>query len=75
MKDDQVALLRAEVNTGVILDENLDKAVTDIQVVYTVFDDLKAAVSVANNLIKDGKIECVIYGKNQELVKYLSPTL
>lgn len=73
LKANQVALLRSDVKSGIVLDENLEMAVSDLQVVYTVFDDFDAAITASNELIKDGRIECVIYGKDKAVVRYLSP--
>ncbi|WP_188938384.1 hypothetical protein [Puia dinghuensis] len=73
LRENQVVLMRAEFNTGHILDENLNLALHDGQIVYTIFDSIDTALAAAENIVKNGTIECVIYTKDRELVKYVTP--
>lgn len=70
---DQVALLRAEFNTGHVLDENLALQLNNEQRVYSIFNSLDEAIAAANEITKDGKVECVIYGKDKAMPKYITP--
>ncbi|WP_348621845.1 hypothetical protein [Pedobacter lusitanus] len=65
LKDRQVALLRADINTGIVLDRNYIYATTSDQEVYTVFDDINSAIRSAKAIIAEKKdIECGIYGND-----------
>jgi len=73
LQGNQVALLRAEFNTGHVLDEDLNLALGDAQIVYTIFDSMDTALQAAENIVKNGTIECIIYSRDRELVKYVTP--
>jgi hypothetical protein len=74
LMNNQVALIRAQFSTGHVLDEKLNLATTDNQVVYTIFDDLSIATEFANKLISaNDNIECIVYGKEQIVLKYIKP--
>jgi hypothetical protein len=60
LDENQVALLRAEFNTGHVLDENLQLTLRDGQIVYTIFDNIDAALAVAETIVKKGTNECLI---------------
>lgn len=73
LKVDEVALLRADVITGHVLDEQLKLAVKDNQVIYSVIRNLDEALDIARRIITEGKnIECVIYGKDKKVLFYLN---
>ncbi|KIO76014.1 hypothetical protein TH53_17505 [Pedobacter lusitanus] len=55
LKDRQVALLRADINTGIVLDRNYIYATTSDQEVYTVFDDINSAIRSAKAIIAEKK--------------------
>jgi hypothetical protein len=62
LKDSQVALVRADINTGTVLDENYKYAIDDNQKVFTLFKDVDQALSFAKLIITERKdIECYIY--------------
>jgi hypothetical protein len=73
--ENQVVLMRADVNTGVILDEDLNIAKADSsQIVYTVLNSYDRAVNLAEAIMKENiNVEFVIYGPNQEMLKHISP--
>jgi hypothetical protein len=74
LKEGQVALLRADFKTGHVLDELFKEAVESSQEIYTVFDDKGDALQFAKSLITERKdIECVISGKDEELIFYITP--
>jgi len=71
----EVALIRADSLTGHVLDENFDLALKDSQVVFSVFNDAAVALSFAQSIISQHRaIECVIYGKNKEVIHYITAT-
>jgi hypothetical protein len=74
LKDNEVALMRAQFSTGHILDENINLAINDDQPVYTIFKNLDEAIIAAQKIIEENSsIECVIYGKENAFIKYVSP--
>jgi hypothetical protein len=74
IKEGQVVLLRADTSTGHVLDELFNLAIRQDQKVYTIFNTAEEALESANQILKekDKLVECVIYGKNQETLYYLS---
>ncbi|RZL37984.1 MAG: hypothetical protein EOO96_03885 [Pedobacter sp.] len=65
LKNEQVALLRADINTGIILDKDYVYATTINQEVYTVFDNVKSAIKFAKSIISErNDVECGIYGND-----------
>jgi hypothetical protein len=72
LNKDQVALLRADINTGIILDLAYKYATKDDQKVFTVFENLDDAIEFAKKIILEKKdIECCIYRKENELLYFL----
>jgi hypothetical protein len=66
LKPNQTALLRAESATGHVLDEKFDLAISDDQVVFTVFESEQEALIAAKKIISENKnIECIIYGPGE----------
>ena len=73
LQGNEVALLRAKVETGNVLNENYELAINDSQKVYTIFEDVTTALLVAQEVIKgDKSIECVIYDKDRAVLHYLT---
>ena len=73
LREGQVALRRAELSTGIILDENYVYAVRDDQKVYSVFNDIDTALKIAQQIIAErNNIECVVCGQNGIVIEYLS---
>ncbi|PTS93207.1 hypothetical protein DBR11_25800 [Pedobacter sp. HMWF019] len=65
LKNRQVALLRADINTGTVLDKNYIYATTLNQEVYAVFDNIDLAIEFAKSIIMErNDIECGIYGND-----------
>jgi hypothetical protein len=72
LKSNQVALLRADINTGHILDEKFDIAVNDYQKVFTIFRSLEEALIFSKKLISEKNgVEVVIYGKGKQVLYYM----
>lgn len=73
LSDNQVALMRAEFNTGIVLDDKFQYAVNDNQKVFTVFNSQKEAEDAAREiLLKRHDIEFVIYGNDKEVLQYIT---
>ncbi|HWZ04084.1 MAG TPA: hypothetical protein VNX40_10785 [Mucilaginibacter sp.] len=73
LKNNQVALLRADALTGHVLDEQLKVVRNDEQHVYTVVNSYYEALGIAKAaMLKEMNIEYVIYGKNKEVLFTLS---
>jgi hypothetical protein len=75
LKNSQVALLRTNSQTGLVLDEMLNLVTNDEQKVYTIFNSYYEALESAKSIMskEENNIECVIYGKNQEVLFTLTP--
>lgn len=73
LSESQVAILRALIATGHVVDENFDLAVSNHQKVYRVCDSLETALrEIENEKQLRQDIEYVIYNANKEVIKYLS---
>lgn len=73
LKNTEVALMRSDALTGHVLDDEYVVALNDVQKVYTIFIDIQLALKYAESIISTKvNIECVIYGKNQVVMHYLS---
>ncbi|MDP4258866.1 MAG: hypothetical protein Q8937_11620 [Bacteroidota bacterium] len=73
LKENQVALLRCRLRTGHVIDENFRLAISDDQLAYTVFDDVDSALHFAIKMVlSNNEIECVIYGRDKEVIKYVT---
>jgi len=69
----QIALMRADINTGHVLDDTYKIAVNDTQKVYTIFESVETALNYARQILTENKsIEVVIYNMNHELLYYLN---
>jgi hypothetical protein len=65
LKNQQVALLRADINTGIVLDKYYAYATNSNQEVYAVFDHIDSAIRFAKSIISErSDIECGIYGND-----------
>lgn len=70
LQNGQVTLLRAEINTGVVLDEDFKSAISSSQKVFSVFDTSNDAIDFANSIIKNRKdIECNIYERDEKFLR------
>ena len=74
LNDSQLALLRADVKTGHILDNEFNLAINDHQKVFTLFDDAKTALLFAKDVLKKNtNVECVIYTKDKSVLYHITP--
>jgi len=63
LHENEVALMRSEFSTGHVLDQNFKLAVHEWQKVYTIFENLDAAINAAERMIRENtNIECTLYG-------------
>jgi len=74
LKDEQVALMRADIFKGRVLDELFLVARDDKQIVYTIINCFDEAIKIANQVIKEHTdVECLIYDRNQKVLSFLRP--
>jgi hypothetical protein len=73
LSDFQVALLRVQKSTGIILDDKFDPDVSPEQIRFTVFDSKELALEYAERtLSKTTKIDFLIYDKEETIVEHLN---
>ncbi|HZX58963.1 MAG TPA: hypothetical protein VFE54_09560 [Mucilaginibacter sp.] len=73
LKNEHVVLLRAELSTGIVLDEQLFRATKDGQKVYTVFEEVDKSLQFAKQLISEHpNVECCIYSNEQKVLFYMT---
>ena len=76
LKNNQVALLRADTRTGIVVDEMLSPVINDEQIVYTILDSYYEALKIAESIIEnEDNVDCLIYGKNQDVLFTLSTVI
>lgn len=74
LKEGQFAIIRADFNTGTVLDEEFNYAIKDSQKVYNIVDGLSNAISRAKTMIIErGSVECIIYDHSHNLASYITP--
>lgn len=74
LSKDQVALIRAEFSTGIILDEMFSYAISKEQRVYNVFDSFEEATTFAKKILSEkNNVEVIIYDSEEKLLSYLKP--
>lgn len=75
LQDIQVALVRAQHSTGIILDES--NKYVDVEInpnFYLIFNDLEAAREYINSKMEEVfDVEFVVYDKHQDVVLYVAP--
>lgn len=70
--DTQVALARAKLNTGHVLDESFLIAINISQRVFTVYPNVKDALQAALAIVKNHPhIECWIQNANKDVLHYI----
>jgi hypothetical protein len=75
LKNGQVALIRVDYNTGIVLDENFKYATSDEQIVFTVFDSIDSALIVAQGIVKERiDVECSIFNESNQIINVVRPT-
>jgi hypothetical protein len=69
LSNGQVALSRADVKTGIVLDERGSCAINPLQKIYNVFDNEKIALTLAETIIMgNANIECYIHNASNLLL-------
>ena len=70
----QVVMVRDEIATGFVVDNDFNFIDNDEQEVFTIFEDINLAVDEANRIVKQHDyIECLIYDKDNKLIKHIAP--
>lgn len=73
VNDSEVVLLRAELNTGYVLDNKFERDIREEQTSFTVFGSVDEAFRYAKSLVELRKdVEFWIYNKQEEVVGYVS---
>lgn len=73
LKNGEVALLRAKRATGHVIDANFQLAVSVSQKVFTVFNDINAALLSTREIIKQNNdIEITLYGKDNVVLYFIT---
>lgn len=73
LKEGQFALSRADVNTGIVLDESLKFATTPDQKIYTIYGSLSEALNAARLIITNNtNTECYIHKRGNSLVHFIN---
>lgn len=66
---EQIALLKADVNTGVVLDDNYNYSINPNDRVYVVFANKDEALKIAKTIVLERKnVECGLYDLNQKMI-------
>jgi len=72
LKENEVALVRAEQRTGHVLDEEFNLAMKEEQVVFSIFENEDEALNYAKSVLqKRPNLKCVIYGLNETVLHYI----
>ena len=73
LSDNQVAILRAELKTGHVCDINFILATAEDQRVYSIFQNVNAAIQYINEIKASKKgLEFVIYYKDGKVIKMVT---
>jgi len=73
VKKSQVAIVRVDVNTGHILDDQFNLATNINQKVYTIFEDIDSAIRFAKSIVQERRdIECNLYGEQMKFLQRIS---
>ena len=74
LKKDQVALMRVENSTGIVLDDYLKWATAKTQKVYTIYDNVQDALNTAKLIVQQKEnVECIIYEVNEKMLYMITP--
>jgi hypothetical protein len=74
LKKGQVSLIRADFNTGHILDDNFVIVNEPKQKVHTIFANTEEALNYARSIIvKTPSVECIIQGADEQMIHYITP--
>jgi hypothetical protein len=71
----EVALLRSEFSTGIVLNKDYNKSLNSNDEVYTVFDTKEdAIIYIESTLSNRSNTEFVLYDKDQNVLQYIQPS-
>jgi len=72
LNEGEVALMMADRNTGIVLNEDFKYATDPSQKVYRIFDNIDDALEYAKVLIAEKKtVECYVYERGEKLLYFL----
>ncbi len=75
LKGTEVALLRSEFSTGIVLNKDYSKSINSNDEVYTVFDTKEdAVIYIESALSNRSDTEFVLYDKDQNVLQYSHPS-
>lgn len=70
----QVALLRNDLYTGIVVDVNLKNAIETTQEIWTVYDLMENAIKDAKAIVKEyDHIECSIFDRSRQRLQLIQP--
>ena len=73
LKNNQVAVLRAESASGIVCDEQFHRCITKNQKTFTVFQSIEdAGLYIDKIMATQSDFEFVIYGPGQRFLKFIS---
>lgn len=68
----KVVVIRADYNTGKVLDIDFKRVSSESKEIYTVFDSFNEAVSYCESMLKKkDKVEFVIYDNFQKVLRHI----
>ncbi|PTS92526.1 hypothetical protein DBR11_26730 [Pedobacter sp. HMWF019] len=66
---EQVVLLRVDINTGIVLDDNYNYSINPNDRVYIVFANKDEALKIAKTIVLErNNVECGLYDLNQKMI-------
>ena len=75
LKNTEVVLSRADVNTGIVLAEDFKYASNSTYKVFTIFDNASMALEAAEKIVAENPlVECYIYKAFDKLLYFLNST-
>lgn len=73
LEDEQVAVMRAERETGIVLDEQFKRAVSDEQKIFTIFENVSKAIEYSECVGKErSDIELIIYNGQENIIYHIN---
>lgn len=73
LEDGQVTVLRAERATGIVLDEQFKRAISDEQKIFTIFENVSKAIEYSECAGKERlDIELIIYNGQENIIYHVN---
>jgi hypothetical protein len=75
LNGNQVAMIRNDLYTGIVVDINMEWATKEEQEILTIYDLIDGAISDANLIVeKYDHIECSIFDKDRNRLRLIQPS-